>query len=43
MNEANYFLFRCSSSRRKSGVYIFKVPQGDINNFKGRKDAERES
>ena len=26
---ANCSIFRCSSSRRKSGVAIFKVPQGD--------------
>ena len=29
MNEANYFTFLCSGSIRKSGVYIFKEPQGD--------------
>ena len=27
MVEANYSIFGCSSSRRKSGVAIFKVPQ----------------
>ena len=26
---ANCSIFDCSSSRRKSGVAIFKVPQGD--------------
>ena len=26
---ANCSIFGCSSSRRKSGVVIFKVPQGD--------------
>ena len=27
MTGANYSIFGCSSSRRKSGVVIFKVPQ----------------
>ena len=29
MTGANYSSFGCSSSRRKSGVVIFKVPQED--------------
>ena len=29
MNEANYFIFRRSSSRRKAGVYSFKLPPGE--------------
>ena len=29
MNEANYLIFRCSSSRRKPGVNILKVPRED--------------
>ena len=44
MNEANYFIFRCSSSRTKSGVYIFKIPQGDDEwNSKWRNDTEGEN
>ena len=45
MNEANDYIFRCSSSIRKSaGVYIFKVPQGDDKwNSKQRKDSEGEN
>ena len=41
MNEGNYFIFRCSSFRRRSGVYIFKVPQGDNKwNSEWKKDTE---
>ena len=29
MNEANYFIFRCSCSKKIPAVYILKVPQGD--------------
>ena len=29
MNEVNYFTFCCSSSKKKSGAYILKLPQGD--------------
>ena len=44
MNEANYFIFRCSSSRTKSGVYISKVPHRDDEwNSKWRKDTEGEN
>ena len=40
-NEANYFISCCSDSRRKSGVYIFKVPQVDNEwNSKWRKGTE---
>ena len=39
-----YFIFRYSSSRRKSDVYIFKVSQGgDEWNCKWRKDTEGEN
>ena len=41
MNEGNYFIFRCSSFRRKSGVCIYKVRSGkDEWNSKGCKDTE---
>ena len=44
MNEANCFIFRCSSSRRKSCVYIFKVLQGEDEwNSKWKKDTEGEN
>ena len=29
MNGGNYFIFHYSSSRRNSGIYIFKASQGD--------------
>ena len=39
---ANYFIFGCSSSGRKSGIYNFKIPQGnnECNRNRG-KDRER--
>ena len=44
MKETNYFIFRCSNSRRKSGAYIFKVPQGEDEwNSEMRKDTEGEN
>ena len=44
MNDANFFIFRCSSSRRKSCVYIFKVLQGEDEwNSKWKKDTEGEN
>ena len=49
MNEANYFIFCClnnkyKSLREKSGVYIFKVPQGDDKwNSKWRKDIKEDN
>ena len=44
MKEENYFIFRCSSYVRKSGVYILKVSQKDNEqNCKWRKDNEGEN
>ena len=44
MKETNYFIFRCSNSRRKSGAYSFKVPQGEDEwNSEMRKDTEGEN
>ena len=41
---ANCFIFCCSSSRRKIGVSVFKVPQGDDEwNSNWRKDTEGEN
>ena len=38
MHEANYFTFRSSSSRKKSGIYFFRVPPGNNDwNTKWRK------
>ena len=49
MNEVNYFILCClnneyKSLRQKSGVYIFKVPQGDDKwNSKWRKDIKEDN
>ena len=47
MNKANYFIFRCSSSKKKIWcLYFLKVPQSqreDEWNFKRRKDTNGES
>ena len=45
MNEANFFFFfAVQVLRRKSGVYIFKVPRRDNeSNYKWRKDNEGEN
>ena len=36
---ANYSIFRCSSSRKKSDVCILKVPQGDDERCSNRKES----
>ena len=44
INGTNYFIFCCSSSRRKIGVYVFKVPQRDDKSSSNqRKDTEGEN
>ena len=45
INEANYFIFRCSSSKKKIWcLYFLKVPQRDNEwNSKWRKDTEGEN
>ena len=45
MNEANYFIFRCSSSKKKIWcLYFLKVLQRDDEwNSKRRKDTKGES
>ena len=44
MNEANYFIFRCSSYKKKIRCYIFKAPQEDDEwNYKWRKDTDGEN
>ena len=44
MNESNCFIFRYSNFKRKSGVDIFKVPQGDNEwNSKWKKYTEGEN
>ena len=44
MNEVNYFIFRCSSSKTNVWCFIFKVPHGvDEWNTNWRKDIKREN
>ena len=44
MNKANYLFFAVQILRRKSGVYILKVPQGDDEwNSKRRKETRGEN
>ena len=44
MNESNCFIFRYSNFKRKSGVDIFKIPQGDDEwNSKWKKYTEGEN
>ena len=44
MNESNCFIFRYSNFKRKFGVDIFKVPQGDDEwNSKWKKYTEGEN
>ena len=44
MNEANYFIFGCSCSKKIPGVYFLKVPQGDDECYSTqRKDTRGEN